>query len=154
MHKIMFVCHGNICRSPMAEFLFKTRVQRLGIEDDFEISSSAVSRETIWNGIGEPVYPPAKALLESLGIDCDAKRSQELTKAHGEYYDLLVCMDDSNVARAKRIVGEINADKCVKMLSFAGIHRDVADPWYTRDFNATYEDLELGIDGLLASLGY
>ncbi len=154
MHKIMFVCHGNICRSPMAEFLLKTRVQRLGVADDFEISSSAVSRETIWNGVGEPVYPPAKKLLESLGIDCEEKRSQELTYADGEAYDLLICMDDSNVARAKRIVGEKNAKKCVKMLSFAGINRDVADPWYTRDFKATYEDLETGIDGLLTSLGY
>ncbi|MBQ8291261.1 MAG: low molecular weight phosphotyrosine protein phosphatase [Clostridia bacterium] len=148
MRKIMFVCHGNICRSPMAEYLFKDMVQKAGKANEYEIASSAVSRETIWNGQGEPIYPPAKKLLNGLGIACEEKRSQLLTVEHGEYYDVLYCMDDSNVSRAKRIVGEKNAHKCKKLLSLIGETRDVADPWYTRDFNATYTDLKKALTAL------
>ena len=151
MYKIMFVCHGNICRSPMAEFLMKDLVKRLGREEEFEIASSAVSTEEIWGNVGNPVYPPAKAELKKLGITCEGKRAQLLTERDGEYYDLLLCMDESNVRRAQRIVGNKNAAKCKKLLSYAG-GGDVADPWYTRDFTATYQDIMRGMDGLLKTL--
>ena len=152
MYKIMFVCHGNICRSPMAEFLFKDMVKRLGREGEFEIASSAVSTEEIWNGMGNPVYPPAKAELQKHGISCEGKRAQLLTEEDGEYYDLLLCMDESNVRQAQKIVGEKNGAKCKKLLSYAGENGDVADPWYTRDFSATYSDIMKGLEGLIGTL--
>lgn len=148
MRKIAFVCHGNICRSPMAEYLFKDLVQKAGRADEFEIASCAVSSEEL----GEPVYPPVKKLLAGLGISCEQKRAQKLTAADGEYYDLLLCMDDSNVFRARAIVGAKNADKCKKLLAFAGERGDVADPWYTRDFEAAHRDIMRGLQGLLESL--
>ena len=149
MHKIMFVCHGNICRSPMAEFQCKAMVaDRVG---EFEIASSAVSTEEIWNGIGNPIYPPAKAELAKHGISCGGKRAQLLTAQDGEYYDLLLCMDDSNLRRAQKIVGAKNAHKCKMLLSFAG-GGSVADPWYTGNFTATYADIERGLKGLLTYL--
>lgn len=151
-HKILFVCHGNICRSPMAEFLFKDMVKKAGEEENFEIASCAVSSEEIFGGVGNPVYPPVKALLKSQGISCEGKRARLLTEKDGEYYDLLLCMDDSNVRRAVRIVGAKNADKCKKLLSFAGENGDVADPWYTRDFTAAQRDIERGLRGLLKAL--
>ena len=149
MHKIMFVCHGNICRSPMAEFICKKMVQERGREEEFFINSSAVSTEEIWNGVGNPVYPPARAELKKHGIFCEGKRAQLLTKGDGERYDWLLCMDESNLQRAKRIVGAENAEKCQKLLSFAGELGDVADPWYTGKFVKTYEDLVRGIEALL-----
>lgn len=152
MHKIMFVCLGNICRSPMAEYLFKDMVKKAGREKEFDVASSAVSSENVWNGVGAPVYGHTKALLNNLGISCDDKRAQVLTKEDGEYYDLILCMDDSNVRRAKNIVGTSNADKCKKLLSYANDSGDVADPWYTRDFQAAYKDIMRGLEGLLKSL--
>lgn len=146
--KVMFICHGNICRSPMAEFLLWDMVKKEGRESEFEIASSAVSEEEIWNGVGNPVYPPVKALLNGLGISCEGKRAQKLTLADGEYYDYLLCMDESNCVRAKRIVGK-NAEKCQKLLAFTGENRDVPDPWYTRDFQATYRDILRGLTALL-----
>ncbi len=151
MYKIMFVCHGNICRSPMAEFIMKDAVKRLGREGEFEIASSAVSTEEIWGGIGNPVYPPAKAELAKRGISCEGKRARLLTKEDGDYYDLLLCMDESNARRAKKIVGEEYAEKCKKLLSYVG-GGDVADPWYTRNFTATYLDIVKSVDALLKIL--
>jgi len=152
MYKIMFVCHGNICRSPMAEFMFRDMTQKLGRGAEFEIASSAVSSETVWNGKGSPVYPPAKAMLKSVGISCEGKFSQVLTAADGEKYDLFLCMDDDNVRRALAILGEKYADKCKKLLTYAGENGDVADPWYTRDFNATYQDIKRSLYGLIKQL--
>lgn len=152
MYRVMFVCHGNICRSPMAEFLFKDMVKKAGREAEFEIASSAVSSEEIWNGIGNPVYPPAKAELARHGVSCGGKRARLLTAADGEKYDLFLCMDDSNVRRAKYILGAKHADKCQKLLSYAGENGDVADPWYTRDFTATYRDIMRGLENLLIAL--
>ena len=151
MYKIMFVCHGNICRSPMAEFIFKDMVKKLGRAGEFDVASSAVSTEEIWNGVGNPVYPPARAELKKHGISCEGKRAQLLTEADGEYYDLLLCMDESNVRRARKIVGAKNAEKCKKLLDFAG-GGEVADPWYTGNFTATYQDLVKGLEGLLKTL--
>ena len=147
----MFVCHGNICRSPMAEFIFKDMVKKLGRAEEFDVASSAVSTEEIWNGVGNPVYPPARAELKKHGISCEGKRAQLLTEADGEYYDLLLCMDESNVRRARKIVGAKNAEKCKELLDCAG-GGEVADPWYTGDFTATYQDLVKGLEGLLKTL--
>lgn len=152
MHKINFVCHGNICRSPMAEFLFKDMVKKAGREHEFIIQSSAVSSEEIFNGIGSPVYPPVKKLLLGLGISCEGKRAKQLTQADGEKFDLFLCMDGSNETRAKHILGEKNAHKCKKLLSLSGESGDVADPWYTRDFNACYQDIMRGLIALLQTL--
>lgn len=136
----------------MAEFLFRDMVKKAGREKEFEISSCAVSDEEIWNGIGNPVYPPVKKILEEKGISCAGKRAQLLTKADGERYDLLLCMDGSNLRREKSIVGEKNAEKCKKLLTYAGRNDDVADPWYTRDFRATYDDIYESLQGLLKTL--
>jgi len=145
VYKVMFVCHGNICRSPMAEFVMKDLVEKRGREAEFSISSCAVSTEEIWGGVGNPVYAPVKTLLLKKGISCAGKRAKLLTKGDGEEYDYLLCMDESNVRRAKQIVGEKNAKKCVKLLSFTGTDEDVADPWWTRDFEAAYEDIYRGV---------
>ena len=152
MYKIMFVCLGNICRSPMAELLLKDMVEKMGRKAEFEIASSATSDENVWNGVGAPVYGPIKSLLERKGISCAGKRAQVLKKTDGEYYDLFLCMDDNNVRNAQRILGEKNAHKCKKLLSYAGETGDVADPWYTRAFETAYEDIQRGLDGLLDSL--
>ena len=105
MKKIMFVCHGNICRSPMADFIFKRMVAERGLETEFEIRSSATSTEEIWNGIGNPVYPPAKAELAKHGISCDGKRAVQLQKSDYEKYDLFVGMDSANIRNMQRILG-------------------------------------------------
>ena len=152
MYKINFVCHGNICRSPMAEYLFKDMVKKAGREQEFSICSTAVSSEEIWNGVGNPVYPPVKKLLSALGISCEEKRAKQLTEQDGKTCDLLLCMDDSNLQRAKRIVGESNAHKCKKLLSFTGSNESVSDPWYTRDFQTCYQDVMRGLNALLQSL--
>ena len=152
MHKIMFVCLGNICRSPMAEFILKDMVKKAGRAMEFYIQSSAVSDENVWNGVGAPVYAPAKAELSKHGISCEGKRAQVLTAKDGDEYDLFLCMDDSNVRRARLILGAKNADKCKKLLSYAGDDGDVADPWYTRNFEITYRDLTRGLEGLLKTL--
>lgn len=151
-YKVMFVCLGNICRSPMAELLLKDMVKKAGRADEFVIESSATSSENVWNGVGSPVYPPIKSLLERKGISCAGKRAQVLTKEHGDAFDLFLCMDDSNVRNAVRILGVKNARKIKKLLSFAGEAGDVADPWYTRDFELAYEDVRRGLEGFLKSL--
>ncbi len=152
MYKILFICHGNICRSPLAEFLCRDRVRKEGRSTEFVISSRAVSEEEIWNGVGNPVYPPVKALLTARGISCEGKRAELLTKEDGEQFDYLLCMDESNLRKAKGIVGEKNARKCQKLLTYAGEQGDVADPWYTRDFAAAERDILRGIEGLLQGL--
>ncbi len=151
MRKIMFVCLGNICRSPMAELLFKDMVRKAGREGEFEIQSSGTCDDNVYNGVGAPVYPQIRALLEGKGVSCAGKRAQVLTKEHGEAFDLFICMDDANVRNASAILGK-NAYKCKKLLSFAGESGNVADPWYTRDFEKSYEDVKRGLEGLLKAL--
>ena len=136
----------------MAELLLKDMVKKLGRAEEFYIESSATSDENVWNGVGAPVYPQIRSLLESKGISCAGKRAQVLTRAHGEQFDLFLCMDDNNVRNARRILGEKHADKCQKLLSFAGESGNVADPWYTRDFTLAYEDIKRGLEGLLQTL--
>ncbi len=150
-YKIMFVCLGNICRSPMAELLFKDMVKKAGREDEFYIQSSATAHDNVYNGVGAPVYPQIRQLLESKGVSCAGKRAQVLTAEHGEEFDLFLCMDDNNVRNASRILGK-NGYKCKKLLSYAGESGDVADPWYTRDFEKSYEDVKRGLEGLIKAL--
>ncbi len=152
MHKIMFVCHGNICRSPMAEFIMKKLVRESGREKEFIISSCATSNEEIWNGVGNPVYPPARKMLAEHGISCEGKRAVRLQKSDYDKYDMLVCMDSNNVRNALRIV-EGDADgKLSKLMSFAGSDADVSDPWYTDNFQKAYDDIYKGCAALLEKL--
>ena len=151
-YRIMFVCLGNICRSPMAELLLKDMVKKQGREKDFIIESSATAHDNVYNGVGAPVYPHIRTLLESKGIFCEGKRAQVLTREHGDKFDLFLCMDGNNVRNATRILGEKNGAKCKKLLSYAGESGDVADPWYTRDFEQAYEDIKRGLEGLLKTL--
>ncbi len=152
MIKILFVCHGNICRSPMAEFVMKDLVEKAGLSNQFHIASAATSTEEIWNGIGNPVYPPAKAKLAEHGISCAGKRAVQLTSSDYGKYDYLIGMDSANLRNMGRILGNDPERKVSKLLSFAGCDRDISDPWYTGDFEATYRDVMMGCEALLAHL--
>ncbi len=151
MIKIMFVCHGNICRSPMAEFVFKDLISKKGLSDKFTVASSATSTEEIWNGVGNPVYPPAKRILNSHGISCEGKRAVQLKKADYDNFDYFIGMDGANIRNMNRILGGDPDEKIYKLLTFAGSSDDVADPWYTGDFETTYKDVLTGCEGLLQS---
>ncbi|MCR5153532.1 MAG: low molecular weight phosphotyrosine protein phosphatase [Lachnospiraceae bacterium] len=150
MIKILFICHGNICRSPMAEFIMKDLVRKAGMEEDFEIASAATSTEEIWNGVGNPVYPPARKILAEHGISCEGKRARQITSEDGNKYDLLIGMDSANIRNIKRICG--HEEKVHLLMEYAGRSKDVADPWYTGDFKTTWEDVLKGCEGLLRSL--
>ena len=152
MTKIMFVCHGNICRSPMAEFVFKDLIKKRGLEAKYLVQSSATSTEEIWGDVGNPVYPPAREELEKHGIDCSGKRAVQVTRADYEKYDLLVVMDSNNVRNLLRIIGSDPDAKVHKLLSFAGRSDDVSDPWYSRDFTTCYNDVFEGCNALLNHL--
>ncbi len=151
MIKVLFVCHGNICRSPMAEFILKKKVSDLGIADQFYIASAATSTEEIWNGTGNPVYPPAKAELAKHGISCEGKRAVQLKKSDYDEYDFLIGMDEQNIRNMERMIGH-KGGKINKMLSYCGRNDSVIDPWYSRKFDATYRDLDEGCDAFLAYL--
>ncbi len=150
--RIMFVCHGNICRSPMAELIFKEMARERGVAQLFEISSSATSTEEIWNGVGNPVYPPARAELERHGIDCAGKRAVQLQRKDYEHFDLLVAMDEKNVRNMHRILGGDPAHKISKLMDYTDTPGDVADPWYSDRFDVTYRDVSKGCEGLLNRL--
>ena len=152
MYKIMFVCHGNICRSPMAEFIMKKLTADRGVAHKYEIDSSATSTEEIWGDVGNPVYPPARAELQRHGIGCDGKRAVQLEKNDYEKYDLFVCMDGRNLANAGRILGGDPENKLRKLMDYTPRGVDVADPWYTDRFDVTYRDIYEGCEALLASL--
>ncbi len=152
MKKIMFICHGNICRSPMAEFIFKNILEKNGLMDDFFVSSSATSTEEIWNGIGNPVYPPAKEELARHGIFCDGKRAVQLTRADYDKYDMFICMDSRNVRNALAILGGDPEAKVIKLMDLTEQGGDVADPWYSGDFSTAYSDIELGCNALFEKL--
>ena len=144
MIKILFVCHGNICRSPMAEFLMKELVRENGLENDFYIESAATSTEEIGNG----VYPPVKRILKARGIDCSAKHARQMTRADYDKFDYIVCMDQKNL----RNMGYIAIDtqnKYSRLLDFTENPHDVADPWYSGDFETTEREVESGCEALL-----
>ena len=144
-HKILFVCHGNICRSPMAEFVMKHLVEERGIQDQFEIASAATSTEEI----GNPVYPPAKRKLAEHGIDCQGKTARQMTMEDYRYYDLIIVMDRNNIRNLKRLLGEDKDHKISLLMDYTNRPGEVADPWYTGDFEATWRDVLEGCEGLI-----
>lgn len=150
--KILFICHGNICRSPMAEFILKDMVRRGGIADAFHIESRATSSEEIWGGRGNPVYPPAQRILARHGISCARKEAQRLTKADYQNYDYLIGMDEENMRSMHRMLGGDPDGKFSLLMDYTDRPRSVADPWYTGDFETTYRDVTEGCEGLLAAL--
>lgn len=153
MKKIMFVCHGNICRSPMAEFIFRDMLKRAGLENEISVSSSATSTEEIWGDIGNPVYPPAKAELAKHKISCDGKRAVQLKKSDYDKYDLFIGMDSMNIRNMHRILGGDPEDKIRKLMEYTDRGGDVADPWYSGRFDIAYRDIYDGCEALLESLG-
>ncbi len=152
MKKIMFVCHGNICRSPMAEFIFKDMLKSSGRENEFFVASSATSSEEIVAGLGNKVYPPAKKELSKHGISCEGKRAVQLKKSDYELYDYFIAMDDYNVRNIMRIFGADSEGKVKKLLSFTGSNGNVADPWYSGEFDVTYRVIYEGCEALLEYL--
>ena len=153
MIKVLFVCWGNICRSPMSEFVFKDMVKKAHLEDSFHIESRATHTDEIWNGQGNPVYSPAREKLAEHGISCKGKRAQLLTKSDYEDYDYIIGMDDLNYRWMHRILGKSVPDSKISLLMDYTDHpRSVADPWYTGDFDATYIDVVEGCEGFLEYL--
>ena len=146
MIRLLFVCHGNICRSPMGEFILKALVKARGLEGQYHIESAAVSREEI----GNPIYPPAKRCLSQHGVWFDpGKRARQVTRADYDRFDRIICMDASNLRLIRRIIPDDPEGKIHLMMSYAGISRDVADPWYTGDFEETFQDLLVGCEAML-----
>ena len=148
MIKILFICHGNICRSPMAEFVMKALVQEQGLSYRYEIASAATSTEEI----GNPVYPPARRMLAAHGISCAGKTARQMTKQDYAYYDLLIGMDHANLRNMRRICCGDPDGKLHLLLDYTNRPGEVADPWYTDDFQSTWEDVTEGCQGLLKAL--
>lgn len=149
MIKVLFVCHGNICRSPMAEFLFKDMVKKAGVADDFEIASAATSTEEI----GNPVHRGTKGILYSLGISTEGKTARRMTKKDYQYYDYIIAMDKWNLRNITAITGTDTNNKVSLLLDHcARTGQDIADPWYTGNFDKTYDDIMEGLAGLLYEL--
>ena len=146
--KVLFICHGNICRSPLAEFILKDMVKKRGIAEQFMIASAATSREEI----GNPVYPGAKRILNRLNIDCSMKRAVQLTRTDGNFYDLLIGMDHRNIENIKRIVDVADYEKIYRLMEFTPTVKDIADPWYTDNFEFTYQEIQMGCEGLIEFL--
>lgn len=143
--KVMFVCHGNICRSPMAEFIFKALIKKEGLEDRFTVRSSAVSFEEI----GNPVYPPAREKLAEHGISCAGKRAVHFEYADYTEYDYILVMDSSNMRNILRITRGENDGRIKLLMSYTGTDASVSDPWYTGNFTAAYNDILAGCTALL-----
>lgn len=146
--KILFICHGNICRSPMAEFIMKYLVEERGLSTEFHIASAATSTEEI----GSRVHHGTAAILDRLGIDYSEKRARQMTKKDYQDYDMLIGMDEWNMRNMNRIAGGDPEGKLHLLLDFTDRPGDVADPWYTRNFEVTYRDVMDGCEGLLAYL--
>lgn len=151
MKRILFVCHGNICRSPMAEYIMKDLVKKAHREDEFYIESAATSTEEI----GNPVYPPARRKLAENGIRCDGHAARQVTRADYDRFDLIVCMDHWNIRNIARIIPDDPENKIHMLMEYAkgrsklGGVPEVADPWYTGNFDATWKDCMEGCMGLL-----
>ena len=147
MYKILMVCHGNICRSPMAEFVLRDMLKKRGIEG-IEVASAATSTEEIGNG----VHRGTVRILHSLGIDCSFKRARQMTRADYRECDLLLGADSRNIVNMKRIAGADHDGKILRLLDFTDRPRDISDPWYTGDFDTTYADVKEGCEALIAYL--
>ena len=143
--RVLFICHGNICRSVMAQYMFDYKVSRLGLEDQFTSDSAATS----WEEIGNEMYPPAKRMLTKKGIPFGHHRARRIVSEDYDNYDLLVGMDDENLYFMRRILGEDPDGKYRKIMNYIGLEREVADPWYTGDFAQTYEDLDRSLDAMI-----
>ena len=143
--RILFVCHGNICRSPMAEFVMKHLVAEAGLSDQIKIASAATSTEEI----GNPVYPPARRKLAEHGIGCEGKTARQMTRDDYRYYDKIVAMDRNNLRNLRRMFGDDTEHKISLLMDHTRRPGDVADPWYTGDFEATWRDVLEGCRGLL-----
>ena len=146
MKKILFVCHGNICRSPMAEFVMKDLVRKAGLESQYYIESASTSTEEL----GNEIYPPAKRKLAEHGISCKGKTARQMTRNDYNRFDLLIGMDDWNIRNMQRICGGDPEGKIHKILDYTNRTGNVADPWYTGDFEATWRDVLEGCQALLA----
>lgn len=148
MFRILFICHGNICRSPMAEFVMKRLVEDAGLSDHFEIASAATSTEEI----GNPVYPPARRKLAEHGIGCAGKTARQMTMDDYRHYDYIIAMDRNNLRNLRRLIGKDYDHKISLLMDYTERPGDVADPWYTGDFEATWRDVIEGCEGLLEKL--
>jgi len=148
MIKILFVCHCNICRSPMAEFIFRDLVNKQGLSAEFVVASAATSMEEI----GNPVYPPAKRKLAEYGIRAEGHHARRMERRDYQEYDYIIGMDSWNYRNMLRIAGKDNKEKISLLLDYTDHPRDVADPWYTGDFEKTYDDVLAGCQGFLAYL--
>ena len=147
-YRIMFVCHGNICRSPMAEFIMKNMVKDKGLSESFFIASSATSTEEI----GNPVYPPAQRELKRHGLSPAGKFAVQLKSSDYDKYDIFAVMDENNLRNIRRIFPNDPLGKIHKLLEYTGSGRDVADPWYSGDFETAYNDIYSGCAALLDEL--
>lgn len=148
--RVLFVCHGNICRSPLAEFVFKDMVAKRGLADHFVIESAATSLEEI----GNDIHYGTRGMLQKYKIPFSRRRARQITRKDYEKFDYLIGMDTANIRNMNRTFGGDPDEKIYKLLTFAGSGRDVADPWYTGDFESTYRDVCDGLEGLLKELGY
>ena len=148
MIKVLMICHGNICRSPMGEYILRDMVNRRGLGHLFHIASAATSREEI----GNPIYPPAKRKLAEHGIRSDGHRARQLTKKDYEEYDYLFGMEQYNIRNMMRILGSDPENKVIRFLDLSKRPRDIADPWYTGDFETTYRDVVEGCEAFLEKL--
>lgn len=148
MIKILFVCHGNICRSPMSEFVLRDMVEKQGRGDEFFIRSCATSNEEI----GNQVHYGTKRKLGEAGISCEGKTAVQMTKSDYDKYDYIIAMDENNIRNIMRIIKSDPSNKVSLLLDFAGEHRGIADPWYTGDFDATYRDVVKGCMALLETV--
>ncbi len=145
IHRLLFICHGNICRSPMAEYVMKHLAAEAGRAEEFEIASAATSTEAVGCGI----YPNTKQILDKAGIPCKGHVSRQVTMADYDHYDHLIVMDSLNLRNLERLIGPDTAGKVCRLLDFTSRPGDIADPWYTRDFNLTYRQVTEGCRGIL-----
>ena len=150
-YRILFICYGNICRSPMAEFIMKDLLSKEGLSDGIEVASAATSDEEIWSGVGNPIYPPARRELMAHGIFPDERRAVRITADDAERYDMLICMEERNRRDSRRIFGNRADEKLFLIGDFSGLG-DVCDPWYSGDFASAFSDIEAGCRALLEHL--